>query len=73
MARDAGLLLAPARGFGQGIFCPLDKKRELIMLFWPMFGNFWRSVVTLVTFSSNLSNFEWNPKNPKKSKNFKRI
>ena len=29
------------------------------MLFWPMFGNFWCSVVTLVTFiSSNISNFE---------------
>ena len=32
------------------------------------FGNFWCPVVTLVTFSSNLSDFERNPKKPKKSK-----
>ena len=32
------------------------------MLFWPIFDNFWCSVVTLVTFSSNLSNFERKPK-----------
>ena len=37
------------------------------MLFWPIFENFWCPVVTLVTFSSNLRNFEWNPKNPPKS------
>ena len=28
------------------------------MLFWPNFGNFCCPVVTVVTFSSNLSNFE---------------
>ena len=42
------------------------------MLFWPIFGNLWCPVVTVVTFSSNLSNFERNTKkpqkNPKKSK-----
>ena len=54
------------------------------MLFWPIFGNFRCPVVTLVTFSSNISNFEknFNPpplkKNPfvflilKKSKNSKK-
>ena len=36
------------------------KKRELIMLFWPIFGNFWCRVVTLVTFSSNISNLKRN-------------
>ena len=35
------------------------------MLFWPIFGNFWCPVVTLVTFSSNLRNFERNSKNQK--------
>ena len=34
------------------------------MLFWPILGNFWCPVKT---FSSNLSNFEKNPK-----KNFKK-
>ena len=37
----------------------------LIMLFWHIFGNLWCPVVTLVTFSSNISNFERNPKKPK--------
>ena len=41
------------------------------MLFWPIFGNLWCPVVTLVPFSSNLSNFEKNPKN--KNKKFKNI
>ena len=35
-------------------FFALRAKKELIMLFWPIFGNFWCPVVTLVTFSSNL-------------------
>ena len=59
-ARYAGLLLAPAEGFG------LWAKKEPNLLFWPIFGNFWCIVVTLVTFSSNLSNFGRNPKKPKK-------
>ena len=43
------------------------------MLFWPIFGNFWCPIVTMVTFSSNLINFERNPKNKnnKKIKNQK--
>ena len=32
------------------------------MLFGPIFGDFWCPVVTVVTFSSNLSNFERNQK-----------
>ena len=36
------------------------------MLFWPLFGNLWCPVVTMVTFSSNLINFE-----RKKDKNLK--
>ena len=54
-ARYAGLLLAPAEGFGH---------QPRLMLFWPNFGNFWCPVVTLLTLSSNLRNFEKNP--PKK-------
>ena len=49
------------------------------MLFWPIIGNFWCPVVTLVTLSCNLSNFERNPKKqrkikeiPNKFKNFKK-
>ena len=38
------------------------------MLFWPIFANFQCPVVTLVTFGSNLSNFEINPKKPKNTK-----
>ena len=72
-ARYAGLLLAPAEGFSRG-FVSLRAKKELIMLFWPVFGNFWCPVVTLVTFSSNISNFERNTKKTKKiKKNLKKI
>ena len=60
----AGLLLAPAEGFGQGFFCPSGKKRE------PIFGKFFGPV----TFSSNLSNFERNSqKHQKKSKKSPKI
>ena len=55
------LLLQRASVFVRGFCCPLGKK-ELIMLFWPFFGNFWCPVVTLVNFNSNLSNFSKNPK-----------
>ena len=37
------------------------------MLCWPIFGHFWCPVETLVTYSSNLSNFEKIPKIPKLS------
>ena len=35
------------------------------MLFWPILGHFWCLVVNLVTFSSDLSDFEKNPYNHK--------
>ena len=51
----AGLLLAPAEGFGREFFLPLGQKKDrgnhaVLADFRP----FWCSVVTLVTFSSNL-------------------
>ena len=59
-----------------------QEKKEPFMLFWPIFGNFWCPVVTVVKFSSNLSNFERNQKkqkspkkiqkNPKNSKKLKK-
>ena len=42
------------------------------MLFLLTLGNFWCFVVTSVTFSSNLSNFEKYQKNPKKSQTIKK-
>ena len=75
MPRYAGQLLAPAEGFGlwPRFFEPSGKKRALIMLFWPIFDNFWGPLVTLVTFSSNISNFERNSKKPKKMQKFQNI
>ena len=68
--RIYGLLLAPAEGFSlrPSLFLSFGQKKGIIMLFYPIFGIFCCLVVTLKTFSSNLSNFEMNPKNPKKSK-----
>ena len=65
------------RPSGEACFALLAKK-ELIMLFWHNFEIFWCPVVTLVTFSSKLSNFERNPKKSekkiqKKSRNFKKF
>ena len=55
-------------------FLALRTKKDLIMLFWPIFGNFWCPVVTLVTFSSNFGNFERNPeKNKKIQRKLKKI
>ena len=67
MDRYTSLLLAPAENFGlgRGFFLPFGQKK-IIMLFWPTLGNFWCPVVTLETFSSNLSNFEKNSENSKK-------
>ena len=56
-----GLLRAPAGGFGFG-----HKKKELLTPFVLILGYFWCSVVTSVVFSSNLNNFEKNPKKSKK-------
>ena len=50
-ARYAGLLLAPAEGFGlrPRAFFALRAKKGLIMLFWPILGHFWCPVVIFVT------------------------
>ena len=59
-ARYAGLLLAPAKGFGlwpRPFFALWAKKRGFYFFFYyffPNFGHFQCSVVTSVTFSSNL-------------------
>ena len=47
------LLLAPAKGFDRAYYAVL-----------PILGNFWCSVVTLVTFNSNLIYFKNNQENP---------
>ena len=49
-------------------FFALRGKKEHTRLFLPILGNVWCSVVTLVIFSSNLSNFEKNKKKIKKIK-----
>ena len=74
-ARHAGLLLAPVEGLAYGLilFCISGKKRA----FYAVFAYFRRSVVTSVTLSSNLSNFEkiskkiFKKKYIKKTKNHK--
>ena len=63
-SRSCGGLPPPA-----GAFFALRAKIELFMMFWLTLGHFWCSVVTSVTLSSNLSNFEKNLKKiPKQSK-----
>ena len=63
--RRYGLLRGPTSSSCGGLwpsaeaFFALRARKEL---FWPIFGIFWCPVVTLVTFSSNLSNFKRNPK-----------
>ena len=70
MARYAGQLLAPAEGFVRDVFFALWAKKGIFMMF---LAHYWYSVVTLVTFRSNLSIFFYkkNPKNQKKSTKFK--
>ena len=55
-ARYAGFLLAPAEGSGrgQGFLCPSGQKKACNAVL----AYFWCSVVTSVTLSSNLCNFE---------------
>ena len=66
-ARNAGLLLAPAEGFGQGFFA-LQEKKELFTLFLPILGHFWCPVVTVVTLIVTFSNFEKIQKNKRRIK-----
>ena len=71
VTRRYGLLCGPTSSSCRGLWprlrlnCPLGKK-EPIMLVLPIIGHFWCSVVTLVTFTRNLTNFF------KKSKNIQR-
>ena len=44
------------RPLAEGFFALLSKE-EISMMFWPIFVIFWCPVVTMVTFSSNISNF----------------
>ena len=60
-ARYAGLLLAPAEGFG------------LIMLCWPILGHLWCPVITLVPFFKNPKSPKKIQKNPKNRKKPKKI
>ena len=71
MARYAGLLLAPAGGFGlrPRHLLPFGQKKSLLCCFGPFFIDFWNPVVTLVIFSSNLSYFEKNAETPEEKKN----
>ena len=55
-------------GLRPRLFFALRAKKELFMLFWPIFRNFWCPVVTMVTFRRNLINFEGKQK---KHKNIK--
>ena len=62
--RYAGLLPAPAGGFGQEFVCPSSKKRDFHAVC--AYFIFWCSVVTSVMFNSNLSNFVRNAKKHQK-------
>ena len=53
-AHYAGFLQAPVEDFSLQPRILLVKTR-LIMLFWPTFGYFWCSRVTLVTFKNSLN------------------
>ena len=57
MARFSGQLLAPVEGFGRGFFA-FRAKKGLVMLFLPIVGHIWCSVVSFVTFCSNPYIFE---------------
>ena len=63
-----GPTFSSCKGLRPRFFLPFGQQKELIMLFLPIFGNFLCPVVTLVTFSSNISNFQRNPPPPKKNK-----
>ena len=55
-ARYAGFTSSSCGGLRPpaGAFFALREKKELFMLFWLTLGYFWCSVVTSVTFSSNV-------------------
>ena len=74
--RRYGPLRRPSSSSYEGLwpsaeaFFSLRAKKGLIVQFWLISGNFWCSVVTFVTFSSNLNNVEekYSTKFKKKSK-----
>ena len=72
-----GPLRGPTSGSCEGLrpsakaFYALRATKRLIILLWPVSGHFWCSVVTLVTFRSNLNNFKKIQKNPKIQKSQK--
>ena len=58
---SCGRLQPSAKAFS----CTSSNKKNFVFCFDLVVDHFWCSVVTLVTFSSNLSNFQKDPKNPK--------
>ena len=46
------------RPSAQAFFPPFRQKKDFLLMFWPILGHFWCSLVTLVTVRSNLSNFK---------------
>ena len=71
-ARYAGLLLAPAEGFGlrPKLFLRFGQKKSVFYCFGPFLAFFCSPVITLVTFSSNISN---NNKKTTKCKKIQKI
>ena len=69
-------LLRKASAFGRGFFCPSGKKRAYYTVL-AHFGIFCSPIITLVTFSSNISNNNKKTikiqKNSKKFKKFQKI
>ena len=70
VTRTYGPLRGPTSSSCGGLwpraFCALRGKKGLIMLFWPIFGNFWCPVVTLVTFIVTLVSLKGTAKKTKK-------
>ena len=72
--RYAGFLLAPAEGIGlwSRLFLPSGQQKSFLWVFvLPILGNFWYSLVTSITCSSNISNFEEKSKKKFKKKSQK--
>ena len=82
MARYAGQPLAPAEGFGlrPWLLLTFGQKGLIMLFFFAHLGQFWCSVVTYVTFRSNINNTEEksfnytkNNKSIKEKKNNKKL
>ena len=57
-ARYAGLLLAPAEGFGQAFFCPSGQKKRFLYYFGPHFCDFLKKIKHAIFFFFLSSNFK---------------